>query len=169
MRSSKFVAIILATGMLAACQQPGQYPGTGAMQGGAINKQDVGTLAGAIGGGIIGSNIGGGKGAIAGTIAGTLLGGVVGSSIGRSLDNADRMAAEQASQRALETAQPGQSLPWKNTQSGNYGSITPSNYYQNAAGDYCREYTQTIVVGGRSERGHGTACRQPDGSWQIVQ
>lgn len=36
------------------------------------------------------------------------------------------------------------------------------------AGNYCREYTRTIAVGGRFESGYGTACRQPDGSWQIT-
>jgi len=46
--------------------------------------------------------------------------------------------------------------------------MTPTRTYQTASGSYCREFTQTIVVGGRTEEGYGTACRQPDGSWQIV-
>lgn len=37
-----------------------------------------------------------------------------------------------------------------------------------AEGD-CREYTVPITVGGRAETAYGKACRQPDGSWQIVQ
>jgi surface antigen len=169
MKISNIIAVVAASALLTACQQPGQRPGTGVMSGGSVNKQDVGTLAGAIGGGIIGSNVGGGKGAIAGTIAGTLLGGLVGSEIGKSLDNADRAAYDQTSQRALNNAQNGQSLPWKNPQSGNYGTITPTNYYQNGAGEYCREYTQSITVGGKKEQGHGTACRNPDGTWRIVE
>lgn len=32
----------------------------------------------------------------------------------------------------------------------------------------CREYTRTIYVGGRPQQGYGTACLQPDGSWQVV-
>ena len=36
------------------------------------------------------------------------------------------------------------------------------------AGDYCREYTKSIRVGGHMESGYGTACLQPDGSWMIV-
>jgi surface antigen len=169
MQTKQIISVAVATLMLTACQQPGQYPGTGVMNGGSINKQDIGTVGGAIGGGIIGSNIGKGKGAIAGTIAGALLGGAFGSNIGQSLDNADRAAAEQASQNALEKGQPGQSLPWKNSQTGNYGTVTPSNYYTNSNGQYCREYTQTINVGGKTQQGHGTACRQQDGTWQIVQ
>jgi surface antigen len=47
--------------------------------------------------------------------------------------------------------------------------ITPSNYYQSQSGQYCREYTQKIQVGGKSQEAYGTACRQPDGTWQVVQ
>lgn len=168
MRSTKLIAAFITLSMLAGCQQPGQRPGAGAMNGGSINKQDVGTVAGAIGGGVIGSTMGSGAGRTAATIGGALLGGMIGSNIGQSLDNADRAAAEGTYQRAMETAQPGQTLPWKNSQSGNSGSVTPSGYYQNSNGQYCREFTQKINVGGKTEQAHGTACRQPDGSWQIV-
>jgi hypothetical protein len=33
---------------------------------------------------------------------------------------------------------------------------------------YCREYQTTIHVGHRVQQGYGTACQQPDGSWQPV-
>jgi surface antigen len=167
MKSSKFVAIALSASLLAACQQGA--PGSGAMSGGSINKQDIGTVAGAIGGGVIGSTMGKGAGRTATTIGGALIGGMIGSSIGQSLDNADRAAYNSTTQRALETSQPGQSLPWSNPKSGNSGTVTPSNYYQNADGQYCREYTQTIMVGGQKEEGYGKACRQQDGSWKIIQ
>lgn len=169
MHKSKLAVLVITASMLTACQQPGQQPGTGIMNGGSINKADVGTLAGAIGGGVIGHNIGKGAGQTTATIAGTLLGAAIGNSIGSSLDKADMAAYHEASQHALETAQPGQTLPWRNSQSGNSGTITPSNYYKNSSGQYCREYTQTITVGGKREEGYGSACRQPDGSWQIVQ
>lgn len=170
MRIPPIAALFLTASLLAACTQPVGRAGQGVTQGGSsVNKQDIGTLAGAVGGGIIGSNVGGGKGKIAGTIVGTLLGAAIGSSIGASLDKADMQYYNSASQNALENGQPGQSMPWKNPQSGNYGSVTPSNYYQNSSGQYCREYTQTITVGGKTEKGYGTACRQPDGSWQVVQ
>lgn len=169
MYTKKILAIALATTVLTGCQEPMGQPGRGVMQGGAINKQDVGTIAGAIGGGVIGHNIGGGKGKTVATIAGTLLGAAIGNSVGASLDRADMQAYNSTSQRALETAQPGQTLPWKNAQSGNYGSITPSSYYQTSNGEYCREYSQTIVVGGKKQDGYGTACRQPDGTWKIVE
>jgi hypothetical protein len=43
-----------------------------------------------------------------------------------------------------------------------------ANSYNNNGGAYCREYTGTIYVGGRPEQGYGTACLQPDGSWQVI-
>ena len=40
---------------------------------------------------------------------------------------------------------------------------------QQAGGQaYCREFQTTIVVDGQPQNAHGTACQQPDGSWQVV-
>lgn len=170
MNATRFIAVAASLSLLAACSQPMGRAGEGVTQGGSsINKQDIGTLAGAIGGGVLGHNIGKGAGQTTATIAGTLLGAAIGSSLGSSLDKADMAAYHQTSQRALETAQPGQSLPWNNPQTGNSGTVTPSNYYQNSSGQYCREYSQTISVGGKTEKGYGTACRQADGTWKIVE
>ena len=33
----------------------------------------------------------------------------------------------------------------------------------------CREFQQTIVVNGEQQQGYGKACRQPDGTWKIVE
>lgn len=33
---------------------------------------------------------------------------------------------------------------------------------------YCREFTKVVNVGGQAQSAYGQACRQPDGSWQIV-
>jgi hypothetical protein len=32
----------------------------------------------------------------------------------------------------------------------------------------CREYQRQIQIDGKMQMAHGTACRQPDGSWRIV-
>lgn len=136
---------------------------------GRVSKQGVGTIAGAIGGGVLGSNVGKGNGAIAGTILGTLLGAGLGSEIGASMDRADLAYYNQTSQRALEQAPSGQAIAWRNPDSGNYGSVTPMNVYENPQGQYCREYSQTVNVGGKAENAYGRACRQQDGSWKIVE
>ncbi len=33
---------------------------------------------------------------------------------------------------------------------------------------YCREYTTTTMIDGTEQKSHGTACRQVDGTWRIV-
>lgn len=164
MQTKNIMAVVAAASLVAACQQPGGYN-----QSGSLNKQDVGTVLGGVAGGVAGYQFGGGAGKAAATIGGSLLGAYLGREIGASLDRADLAYYNQTSQKALETGQSGQALPWKNPQSGNSGTITPSNYYQTASGQYCREYQQEIIVGGKKQSGHGTACRQPDGSWQIVE
>lgn len=154
---------------LVACQQqPGYNNGYG-QQSGGIDKATVGTIGGAVVGGVLGSKIGKGTGNAVAIGAGTLIGAALGNSIGQSLDRADLMYQQQAASRALETHQPGQPLPWNNPQSGVSGTVVPQNYYQTADGSYCREYSQTINVGGRIEQGYGRACRQQDGTWRIVE
>lgn len=170
MNRFQMLAVVIATSSLVACQQqPGQDFMGNSAPGGGVSKQTMGTLGGAVLGGVLGSKVGKGTGKGVAIGVGTLLGAAAGSSIGASLDRADMQYYNQTSQQALETGQPGQALPWRNPQSGNYGSVTPHNYYQTADGGYCREYSQTISVGGQVEKGYGRACRQPDGSWQIVQ
>ena len=38
-----------------------------------------------------------------------------------------------------------------------------------AAAPLCQEYTKHVTIGGQSETIYGTACRQPDGTWDVVQ
>ena len=155
------VAIVTALTLgLAACNT------TGSSSSG--NKQTAGTLLGAVGGAIAGAQIGKGKGRMAAVAAGTLLGAIVGNQVGQSLDRADRLAMEQTTQNTLEESPSGTTVNWSNPDSGNSGTVTPTKTYQTSAGNYCREFTQTVQIGERSEEAYGTACRQPDGSWKVV-
>lgn len=156
-----FIGALITISLFAACSQNGGRDG-------GISKQDVGTLGGAVGGAWIGSNVGKGKGNIAAIAAGTLLGAYLGNQVGASLDRADMAYYNKTSQSALETAPTGKSIAWTNPDSGNGGTITPTRTYE-SAGTYCREYTQTITVGGKTQEGYGRACRQPDGSWKIIE
>ncbi|MCF8474196.1 MAG: glycine zipper 2TM domain-containing protein [Emcibacter sp.] len=137
----------------------------------SCTKQESGTLLGAIGGAVVGSAIGGkggGTGKVIAVAAGTLAGAYIGSEIGKSLDKADRQAMQQQTQYSLEKSQSGQLSTWHNPDSGNSGTITPQPAYTSAKDEYCREYQQTVTVGGKTETAYGTACRQPDGTWKIA-
>jgi surface antigen len=139
-----------------------------ACQDGSGPKQQVGTLLGAVGGAVAGAQIGKGHGRDVGIAAGTLLGALLGSEIGKSLDRADMAYLQQTQQKALETTPSGTTSKWSNPDSGNSGQVTPQRTYQRTDGTYCREFQQTVTVGGNSESAYGTACRQPDGTWKIV-
>lgn len=131
-------------------------------------KEIGGALLGAIVGGLLGSQIGGGTGQLAATAAGTLFGAFLGSEAGRSLDRADRVYAERAAQRSLESNRSGTSSSWANPDTRHSGSMTPLNTYQSKDGLHCRDYEQVIMVDGRSETARGTACREKGGTWRIV-
>jgi surface antigen len=93
---------------------------------------------------------------------------LIGGTIGDRLDAADREKASAAASQALESMPSGQGVAWRNPESGRTRVVTPVRTYQTATGQYCREYTQTITIGGEKHQSYGTACRQPDGSWKIV-
>ena len=165
------LALTAATFLLSACN--GQQNALSAQQGGitgggGLDKSDIGTGLGAIGGGVAGAQFGNGKGKLVTTALGALLGAGIGHEVGASLDRADMSYYQKTQQNALETAQPGQPLPWSNPKSGNSGTVTAAAPYKGDNGQYCREFTNKINVGGQTQTGYGTACRQPDGSWQIV-
>lgn len=150
-QKTSMVAVLIAFA-LAACETTGP-------------KTAVGGLGGAAAGGLLGAALGGGAKGIA---AGAILGGLLGGAIGDRLDAADRRAANRAAHQALETAPSGVSTTWRNPDSGHAGAIMPTRTYQAADGTYCREYQQTVIVGGQEQQSFGTACRQPDGQWKIV-
>ena len=131
-------------------------------------KQSTGTAIGALAGGAIGAHFGKGGGKLLATGIGMMAGAVIGSEIGKQLDDYDRRLMQNTSQQALEFSPSGQEVAWKNPDSGHYGSITPVRTIRRSDNSYCREYQQKIVIGGREEKAYGTACRQPDGQWQIV-
>jgi surface antigen len=128
-------------------------------------KTAIGGATGAAAGGLIGHAAGGGA---AGIVGGVLLGGLLGGAIGNALDQRDQELALQAAQNSFENSRTGTQSTWRNPDSGNSGSITPTRTYESSSGRYCREYQQTVTVGGETQDAYGTACRQPDGSWQVV-
>lgn len=155
----KAICLGLALFMCASCAQDGST-------GNIFTKENIGSVVGAAGGAWAGSNVGKGKGRIVAIAAGTLGGLFIGKAIGSSLDKADQAALNNSTQRALETAPSGQPVAWHNPDSGHGGSVIPSRSYE-IDGTPCREFTQTVKIGGKTEQAHGTACRQPDGSWKI--
>jgi surface antigen len=149
------IAVLAASILLCACQTDNWGGG-----------ETFGTLGGAAAGGLVGNSLG--HGSAGGTLLGVLLGGFVGNQLGGMVDDEDKRRANTAAQQAY-TAPVGKQITWNNPQNGNSGTVTPVKDGYASNGQYCREFQQTITVGGQQQQGYGTACQQPDGSWKIVQ
>jgi len=138
----------------------------------ATLKQEYGENPKAMLGGLMGAGAGAGIAALAGASPGVIVasaigGALIGGFVGHKLDDRDKQMANQAAAQAFEKNAAGQPSVWNNPESGNSGSITPTKTYQIASGQYCREYQQTITIGGEPQKSYGTACRQADGTWKI--
>jgi len=155
MFSRKITAVVLTASLLSACANLGP-------------RETSGTLIGAGTGAVVGAQVGHGEGRILAVAVGTLLGALLGGEVGRTMDRADQMAAEQAYEQA-QTAPINRAIEWQNPDNGHYGAVTPVREGTSSAGEYCREFQQTVTIGGRQESAYGVACQQPDGSWKIVQ
>lgn len=128
------------------------------------SQQKIGAAVGGILGGIGGALIAHPQGRTAAIIIGTLMGVTIGGGIGRTMDEVDRMKVAQI----LERTPSRRPMSWRNPNSGIQYTVTPRRTYQrSAARRYCREYILKAQVGGRYQQIYSTACRQPDGSWQV--
>jgi surface antigen len=152
----KLAVLLVAAGLgLAGCAQD-----RGA-------NETVGGVGGAILGGLLGAQVGGGSGRLIATGAGAVLGALAGSSIGRTMDEVSKQRMARTTQATLEHVADDNTSSWSNPNDNAQGTITPVETYQADSGDYCREFQQTVTIGGKTEEAYGTACRQPDGSWEI--
>jgi surface antigen len=170
MRKSILIASATAL-LLAGCAGVGETGEFGA------NKSTLGSVLGGLGGAAAGGALFGGRNGVIGqgsktqllgAVGGGLLGAMIGGGMGRSLDRADQVYAQRASHRAV-AAPMGEQISWVNPDTGNRGTVMPVREGQSASGEYCREFQQTITVGGQTQQGYGTACRAPDGQWRVVQ
>ena len=83
-----------------------------------------------------------------------------------SLNDAARAAARDAQFYALQFGRPGAPRNW--SAGGASGQVSVGPYVRVNALD-CREFTHRVTVGGQSYSRSGTACREADGTWEVVQ
>jgi surface antigen len=135
---------------------------TGCGPGGFTN-QNVGAVTGGVVGGLLGNSIGGGSGKVVATIGGAIIGSMIGGGIGAQMDRADQARVRQC----INNVPTGRVSSWTNPDTGNRYSVQPTRtYYQDS--QPCREFTTIAVIGGKRQKMYGTACRQTDGSWQMM-
>jgi surface antigen len=130
---------------------------------GRCNRDLLGGVLGGAAGAAVGSTIGKGSGNTAAIVGGAIIGIIVGGSIGRAMDEVDQNCVGQT----LEHAPDGETIVWTNAETRTDYRVTPTRTYD-SNGRSCREYVSTAIVGGRAQQVYDRACRQPDGSWQLV-
>ena len=137
--------------------------------GGCATKMQTGTAIGALTGGALAYGLGqDSSNKEVWTVLGIGLGAMIGQSIGQQLDERDRYLMAQTFEHTMEKAPTNASGQWQNPDTGHGGTITPTNTIV-TNGTPCREFTQTVSIGGQMQEAYGTACRQADGSWKIQQ
>ena len=128
----------------------------------------AGVIAGALIGGLLGNIAGRGGDRAVPTVAGVIVGGAVGAALTSNLNCEDRSYAYKTYYEGFNSGRPGSRYEWHNPRTNDRGEFRVGNYYNDRDGFRCANYTQTIYVQGRRQKARGQACRQPDGSWVIV-
>lgn len=80
--------------------------------------------------------------------------------------NEEQQRAHETAQVQAATAPVGEKIIWN--KSGATGSVTTIREGTSTSGRYCREFQHEVTIAGKKERAYGTACRQPDGSWEVI-
>ena len=154
MNRLRFVVLGLAALALAGCSETvGQ-------------KQGLGTLLGAVAGGVAGAQVGKGRGKLVATGVGAALGALIGSKVGKSLDRADGWRCSTRRRTRWRRRPSGSTSTWRNPDSANSGTVTPTQTHQRSDGAYCREFTPD-GDGGRAHAG-GLRHLLPRAGRQLV-
>ena len=126
-------------------------------------RETEGMIIGGIIGGVLGQEIGSGSGRTIATVLGTIIGTSIGGNVGRSMDDADRLKVSHS----LETVRTGVATTWTNPDTGNRYRVVPKRTYERNQ-QPCREYQIEATIGGQKQDIYGTACRNADGSWRVL-
>lgn len=97
-------------------------------------------------------------------IIAALDGGIVGSTEADLSDNDDKRALE-AEYRALEAAPAGQPVIWRGDDAN--GEVTAAAPYQ-VGTQNCRQYSHRVIASGSQYQARGSACRDADGTWTLL-
>lgn len=93
-------------------------------------------------------------------------GGLIGGEFGKALSASDRQIALNAEYKSLEYGKAGEVVDWVG--SGTLmGKVKAAQPYRVGSQD-CRQYSHEIVMDGAPKVARGTACRNNDGSWNLL-
>jgi surface antigen len=127
------------------------------------NATALGVAAGGTAGALIGAASSHGHTRWGTTAGGAILGMLLGGSIGSAVDASNRSCTATA----VAYGPIGTPVAWADPRANVQYQVVPTRQY-NANGQVCRDYQANAAINGQWQQVHGTACLQPDGSWQIV-
>lgn len=84
-----------------------------------------------------------------------------------SIEDRDRAVAIEAQRRALERSGAGSAVRWSNPRNQIRGEVTPGPVYS-VNTQQCRDFRHTVETAGASVSARASACRNPDGSWELL-
>jgi surface antigen len=133
--------------------------------------QALGSGLGAAAGALLGNKVGSGAGRTIATSAGAALGAYLGGQWLRQLSESARAQANAAQYEALERSPSGQPVVWRDPDSGSRGQVIAQPAYRANENEPCRRFSHVVDLNGSGEvtEAKGVACREPDGSWTLVQ
>lgn len=126
----------------------------------------AGVIAGAIIGGLLGHTASGGR--TGATVAGVVAGGAIGAALTSNLDCEDQSYAYRTYYEGFNSGRPDSRYEWRNPRNDHRGVLRVGRYYNDPYGFRCANFIQDSYVQGHSYKVRGRACRQPDGTWAIV-
>jgi surface antigen len=95
-------------------------------------------------------------------------GGLVGGPFGARLDRADRTAAFEAEYKALEYSKGGELVTWTGRTGTAGGKVVAAQPYRVGSQD-CRQFSHELTLSGAATNARGTACRNNDGTWSLLE
>lgn len=95
-------------------------------QSNSFKKADIGTATGAIVGGLLGSRVGSGTGRYVAAAVGAIAGAYLGNMIGSWMDTQDQQDLATVGGNALDSAGDGETVTWKNPETGLAVTATPT-------------------------------------------
>lgn len=131
---------------------------------GTCNRKVIGAILGGAIGGVIGAQIGDGASRRIAVLVGAAAGTLIGSHIGRQMDEADRACVGEA----LEKAGDNRTVAWASGDGSTTYRVKP--LARNPDTDpACRMFELQASTVAESSTSKAQACRDPDGSWRVIE
>lgn len=100
------------------------------------------------------------------SLASELGNGLVGQNMAQ-LSSSGREKALEAEYQALEYSQNRVPVNWQSSSDAASGAVIAATPYQ-VGSQNCRQYTHNYSIRGVPQAAKGTACRNPNGSWSLL-